>query len=43
MHEGPQSIRQNFNPQPILPGMVTSDEPGIYREGMHGVRHENIL
>ena len=23
--------------------MVTSDEPGIYREGMHGIRHENIL
>ena len=43
VHEGPQDIRQNFNPQPLLPGMVTSDEPGIYREGMHGVRHENIL
>ena len=23
--------------------MVTSDEPGIYRQGQHGVRHENIL
>ena len=23
--------------------MVTSDEPGIYREGKHGVRHENLL
>ena len=23
--------------------MVTSNEPGIYREGMHGVRHENIV
>lgn len=43
VHEGPQDIRQNLNPQPILPGMVTSDEPGIYREGMHGVRHENLL
>ncbi len=43
VHEGPQDIRQNFNPQPLLPGMVTSDEPGIYREGMHGVRHENLL
>ena len=43
VHEGPQDIRQNFNPQPLLPGMVTSDEPGIYREGQHGVRHENIL
>lgn len=43
VHEGPQSIRQDFNSQPLLPGMVTSDEPGIYREGRHGVRHENIL
>ncbi len=43
VHEGPQDIRQNFNPQPILPGMITSDEPGIYREGLHGVRHENLL
>lgn len=43
VHEGPQSIRQDFNTQPLLPGMVTSDEPGIYRQGRHGVRHENIL
>lgn len=43
VHEGPQDIRQNFNSQPLLPGMVTSNEPGIYREGMHGVRHENIV
>ena len=43
VHEGPQSIRYQYNPQPLLPGMVTSDEPGIYREGMHGVRHENIV
>ena len=43
VHEGPQDIRQNFNSQPLLPGMVVSDEPGIYREGLHGVRHENLL
>ena len=29
--------------QPLLPGMVTSNEPGLYREGMHGIRHENIV
>jgi len=23
--------------------MIVSDEPGIYREGQHGVRHENLL
>lgn len=43
VHEGPQDIRQNFNSQALLPGMVTSNEPGIYREGQHGIRHENII
>ena len=43
VHEGPQSIRYQYNPQPLLPGMVTSNEPALYREGMHGVRHENIV
>ena len=42
-HEGPQDIRQNFNRQALEPGMIVSDEPGLYREGMHGVRHENLL
>ena len=43
VHEGPQDIRQNFNRQPLVPGMITSDEPGIYREGKHGIRHENLV
>lgn len=43
VHEGPQDLRQNVYDQVILPGMVTSDEPGLYREGMHGVRHENVI
>lgn len=43
VHEGPLQIRQNFNRQAILPGMITSDEPGIYREGRWGIRHENLL
>ncbi len=43
VHEGPQDLRQNVYDQAILPGMVTSDEPGLYREGMHGVRHENVI
>lgn len=42
VHEGPQDIRQNFNSTPLCPGMITSIEPGIYREGKHGVRHENL-
>ena len=43
VHEGPHQIRQNMGPEPLVEGMVTSDEPGIYREGKHGVRHENLL
>lgn len=43
VHEGPQDIRQNLNGTPLLPGMITSNEPGIYREGLHGVRHENLV
>ena len=43
VHEGPQDIRQNFNRQPLEPGMICSDEPGLYREGMHGIRHENLI
>lgn len=43
VHEGPQSIRQNHLQQPLLPGMVTSNEPGLYREGKHGIRHENVV
>lgn len=43
VHEGPQSIRHDFNTQPMEPGMVTSNEPAIYRKGQYGVRHENII
>lgn len=43
VHEGPQDIRQNLKDQELIPGMVVSDEPGIYREGLHGIRHENML
>lgn len=43
VHEGPQDIRQAWRNQPILSGMVTSDEPGMYREGSHGIRHENMI
>ena len=43
VHEGPQEFRQNFNSYPYVPGIVNTNEPGIYREGMHGVRHENVF
>ncbi|MCH5318144.1 MAG: aminopeptidase P family protein [Paramuribaculum sp.] len=43
VHEGPQSIRLNENPTPLMPGMITSDEPGIYRAGQYGIRCENLI
>lgn len=43
VHEGPQSIRLNENPTPLMPGMITSDEPGLYRSGEYGIRCENLV
>lgn len=43
VHEGPQSIRKVQNGVSLLPGMVLSDEPGVYREGKHGIRIENLV
>lgn len=43
VHEGPQSIRMNENPVALQPGMVTSNEPGVYKAGSHGIRTENLL
>ena len=43
VHEGPQEFRQNFNAVPFQPGIINTNEPGLYREGMHGVRHENVM
>ncbi|WP_455585100.1 aminopeptidase P family protein [Bacteroides sp.] len=42
VHEGPQSIRMNENPVILRPGMVTSNEPGVYKSGSHGIRTENL-
>lgn len=42
VHEGPQSIRMNENPTPLLPGMIVSNEPGVYKAGSHGIRIENL-
>jgi len=45
VHEGPQTIsRAQPEPQMAMePGMITSDEPGVYRPGQWGVRIENLL
>lgn len=42
VHEGPQSIRLNYVSAPMTPGMITSNEPGLYRENVHGIRCENL-
>jgi Xaa-Pro aminopeptidase len=46
VHEGPHGITPYLLPEPqtaMEPGMVTSNEPGIYRPGRWGVRIENLL
>ncbi len=43
VHEGPQNIRKDMNPQELLPGMVVSNEPGYYVENQYGIRHENLI
>lgn len=43
VHEGPQSIRLNDTLAPLTPGMITSDEPGVYRAGEYGIRCENLV
>ena len=47
VHEGPNGIRWQRRVKSedaeFVPGMITSDEPGIYIEGRYGVRHENLM
>lgn len=42
-HEGPQRIHIVRMGVALKPGMITSDEPGLYREGLWGIRCENLL
>jgi Xaa-Pro aminopeptidase len=46
VHEGPHGITPHLPPEPqtaMEPGMITSNEPGIYRPGRWGVRIENLV
>lgn len=47
VHEGPNSFRYRISDMTqdwvFEEGMITTDEPGIYIEGSHGVRIENEL
>jgi Xaa-Pro aminopeptidase len=42
VHEGPQRIAMMPNNVTLEPGMMITNEPGIYREGVHGIRLENV-
>lgn len=42
VHEGPHSLRPHNNVA-FQPGMIITDEPGIYEEGEVGIRIENEL
>ena len=43
VHEGPQNIRLEENSVTLQPGMVTSNEPGLYRADEYGIRIENLI
>lgn len=43
VHEGPQKLSQVPNDIKIEEGMILTNEPGIYKEGKHGVRTENMM
>lgn len=48
VHEGPQRIAkasggQAGTGQPLLPGMILSNEPGYYKTGEYGIRIENLV
>lgn len=45
VHEGNFGISPlaGSNQSPLMPGMVISDEPAVYRPGKYGIRTENLL
>ncbi len=46
VHEGPQNISSGISKRgdvPFAPGMITSNEPGVYLPGEFGIRIENMI
>lgn len=43
VHEGPQSISTRLIDVAMEEGMITTIEPGVYKEGSHGIRIENTV
>jgi Xaa-Pro aminopeptidase len=42
VHEGPQRLSR-LGTVELEPGMILSNEPGLYREGQYGIRLENLV
>lgn len=43
VHEGPHSISSRNSASPLQENMITSIEPGYYKEGQYGIRIENLV
>ncbi len=43
VHEGPNTISRRGDKCRMMPGMITSDEPGVYFAGEYGIRLENEI
>lgn len=43
VHEGPHTVRCNQNDVGLEPGMIFTNEPGVYKAGKHGIRTENTM
>lgn len=43
VHDGPARIRMQANDTILKPGMVLTNEPGIYKQDKHGIRTENVI
>lgn len=43
VHESPQRFSMQYNDTKLEKGMVITNEPGVYKEGKHGIRTENTL
>lgn len=43
VHEGPHVFNKSATDVPVVDGMISSIEPGLYREGQYGIRIENLV
>lgn len=43
VHQGPHRISPALNDVPLEPGMIVSNEPGLYLAGAYGIRIENLV